>query len=109
MDFLTALKSGKPMRRSSWDDCYGEGWITLEEYKWIDDNYQEVSLQADAYLADDWEIKEESITVTSTQLYSAWDKALDQDMKKNWGSDKLWLSSKFFEILLEELGFKNET
>jgi len=61
LNFLEAIKSGKPSRRKFWPK---------EEFININQDY--ITFHITDLLADDWEIDEPKITITRSQLAEAW-------------------------------------
>jgi len=61
MNIIEAVKSGRPFKRKAWD-ILGE-WMAA-------DSWSKAFLKADI-LAEDWEIHESTITITSAQFWDA--------------------------------------
>jgi len=63
MDIITALKTGRRVRR--------EGWGNNEH--WYDEN---LSIVKADILADDWEAEQPTVSITREQFDDAWSKAM---------------------------------
>lgn len=63
MNFIDALRSGRPFRRKG----DGEGWRILE----LTDPHQYCGELVCDMIEDDWEIQEKSVTVTASELKAA--------------------------------------
>lgn len=72
MNLIEAIKSGKRFRRSSWTHP-----VWLESHTEDKLNHS-LDLQIESVIADDWEVEEKTVTVTSSQF----DAALDGVNKK---------------------------
>lgn len=65
MNIIEAIKSGKRFRRKSWK---------ANEMTWISQDLGDLPLQLTRgdIVADDWELKEEPVTITRTQFFEAY-------------------------------------
>lgn len=63
MNIIEAMKRGRAFYRKSWSD---KSPITFDELG---------KLAYEAVIADDWEVEERSVTITSSQFDAAWEKA----------------------------------
>lgn len=92
MNIIEAIKSGKKFRRP------GTSWMMIldanDMIRLADDNGFKYlnSLSGTSICADDWEIEEEKIVITRSQLEAA--------IKKDYST---------YDAFAKELGFKDET
>lgn len=59
MNLIDAVRSGRPIKRRSWDDGL-KGWLNLGGHR--------VLLEKCEILAEDWEIDEPKVSITRAQL-----------------------------------------
>lgn len=64
MNIIEAIKSGANFYRQSWKD---KTTISFEQIG---------LLSLEAFLADDWEVEDKSVTITREQFNEAWDRAI---------------------------------
>ena len=86
MNLIEAIKSGKPFRRTSWGSR-----------QFIDPRSDRLDLPLDAIVADDWEVDEKKVTLTSTEFHEAWSNATRVVDRY----DPIQLKA----VLMKELGF----
>lgn len=65
MDFISAVKSGRPFKRIDWDE-------------YLEPNCRMYQIPLDGILATDWEIKEITVPVSRSQFYTAYSAALKE-------------------------------
>jgi|GEM_PF-2655035 hypothetical protein len=95
MNVIEAIKSGKRFRRASWNK--GD-WAEPHEGEEVLRN-----TMYDALIADDWEVEQQVICVTKTQVLQAWARGFAKwSAKPEYTPDHLSPLPEF----LEELGFK---
>jgi len=90
MDLIKAVRSGKPIKRKD-AECYILITETMGSCYYFP--YQDI-------LADDWEIQEEKIEITSSQLANAYYLAAIKSSQAG--------PYPFLSVLSKELGFKND-
>ncbi len=93
MNLIEALKTGKRFTRKSWTESLGKTvWMS---------SVDGCNLLKKDILADDWEVEDEKVTITKSQLYSALHKArlLEQSFDKFPAG-----VSSIYEFIAKELG-----
>jgi hypothetical protein len=68
MNVIEAIKSGKRFRRASWNP---KDWAQPHEAQEVLKN-----TMFQALIAEDWEVEQQVISVTKTQVCAAWSKSL---------------------------------
>lgn len=91
MNIIEAIKSGKRFRRKSWSS---RTWIESDPEKNIYEN--RLDLPFEAIIADDWEVEEKFVTVTSADVIAAWNKAFHT---KNLSNLECHVKSRFLNFL----------
>lgn len=93
MNVLEAIKSGKRFRLPTWNE--GD-WAEPDEGEEILRN-----MVYEALISEDWEIEQQVIPLTKTQIYTAWSKMI----KKCLTSQCLYCESIDLPAFLQLLGF----
>jgi hypothetical protein len=95
MNVIEAIKSGKRFRRASWNP--GD-WAEPHEAEEVLKN-----TMFEALMAEDWEVEQQVISVTKTQVCAAWSKAMAK-----WAAKPEYTPPHMTPLpeFLEELGFK---
>lgn len=95
MNIIEAIKSSKRFRRASWNS---RDWAEPHEAESVLRN-----TMFDALMAEDWEVEQQVISVTKTQICAAWAKALAK-----WSARPEFTAPHMTPLpeFLEELGFK---
>lgn len=69
MNFIEAVKSGKPFKRPNFT------FYLRPEY-----DIQQFSFKREDFLADDWVVEEKEVTITTSQFTAAWANAVKEAM-----------------------------
>lgn len=81
MNFLEALKTGRPFRRPTWDT-----WMSGTHRVWSSqalfslalqtEDGQVLSFSREELVAEDWEVKEPGVLITRNEFLKAWGQTL---------------------------------
>lgn len=107
MNIIEAIKSGKKFKRP----CFPwQNWLYIPALSKIIHRVDGAHYHCDIddILADDWEIEEEKITITRSQLEEAWNKLFNTPLptQDNPNNTIQSLYREAFPLLADRLGFK---